>query len=156
MLNGSLKGYLHKASASIHVRSTCHYNVHSGNFNLHCLKAHIYWIFSNIGHYEEDEVAKLGEVLRRKVAGSIHNCVVGICHWHNPSGRTMSPGSIQLLTEMSTRNISWKDWEGGGVLRCLVCRADNLATLICRLSWNLGASTSRKFLGLSRLVKSLL
>jgi len=43
------------------------------------------------------------------------------CHWnwHNPSGRTMTLGSTQLLTEMGTRNISW----GGGGLgkggRCL-------------------------------------
>jgi hypothetical protein len=28
-------------------------------------------------------------------------------HWHNPSGRTMDLGSIQPLTEMSTRDISW-------------------------------------------------
>jgi hypothetical protein len=27
--------------------------------------------------------------------------------WHNPVGRTMALGSIQPLTEMSTRNISW-------------------------------------------------
>ena len=39
---------------------------------------------------------------------------------------------------------------GGGELRRLVRRADNFATLICRLSWNLGTSTSRKPLGLSR------
>jgi len=32
---------------------------------------------------------------------------IGIFHWHNPSGRTMALGSTQLLTEMSTRNISW-------------------------------------------------
>jgi len=30
-----------------------------------------------------------------------------IYHWHNPSGRTMALGSTQLLTEMSTRCISW-------------------------------------------------
>ena len=28
-------------------------------------------------------------------------------HWHNPSGRTMTLGLINPLTEMSTRNISW-------------------------------------------------
>jgi len=33
--------------------------------------------------------------------------VVGYFHWHNPSGRTMTLGSTQPLTEMSTRNISW-------------------------------------------------
>jgi len=29
------------------------------------------------------------------------------CQWHNPSDRTMALGSTQLLTEMSTRCISW-------------------------------------------------
>jgi hypothetical protein len=50
----------------------------------------------------------LGETLRlnQKVAGSIPNGVTGIFHWHNPSGRTMTPGPTQPLTEMSTRNIS--------------------------------------------------
>ena len=45
---------------------------------------------------------------RRKVAGSIPDCVIAIFHWHNPSGRTMSQGLTQPLTEMSTRNISWE------------------------------------------------
>jgi hypothetical protein len=36
-----------------------------------------------------------------------HSGVIGIFHWHNPSGRTMALGSTQPLTEMSTRNISW-------------------------------------------------
>jgi hypothetical protein len=43
----------------------------------------------------------------RKVAGSIPNDVIGIFHWHNPSGRTMALGSTQPLTEMSTKIISW-------------------------------------------------
>jgi len=42
-----------------------------------------------------------------KVAGSIPDGVSGIFYWHNPSGRTMSPGLAQPLTEMSARNISW-------------------------------------------------
>ena len=41
----------------------------------------------------------------QKVAGP--DGVIGIFHWHNPSGRTMALGSTQPLTEMSTRNISW-------------------------------------------------
>jgi hypothetical protein len=42
---------------------------------------------------------------------AIPNRVIGIFHWHNPSGRTMALGSTQLLTEKSTRNISfsWYD-----------------------------------------------
>ena len=38
---------------------------------------------------------------------SIPDNVIGIFHWHNPSGRTMALGLTQPLTEMSTRNISW-------------------------------------------------
>ena len=42
----------------------------------------------------------------RKAVGSIPDVVTGIFHSHNPSGHTMTLGSIQPLTEMSTRNIS--------------------------------------------------
>jgi hypothetical protein len=41
----------------------------------------------------------------RKVAVSISNGVVGIFHWHNTFGRTMTMGSTHPLKEMSTRNI---------------------------------------------------
>jgi len=44
----------------------------------------------------------------RKVAGSILDGVIGIFHWHNPSGRTMALGLTQPLIEMSTRNIPWR------------------------------------------------
>ena len=44
----------------------------------------------------------------RKVAGSIPDGVTGIFCWHNPSVRTVAPGSTQPLTEMSTKNISWE------------------------------------------------
>jgi len=43
----------------------------------------------------------------QKVADSIPDGVIGFFHWHNSSGRTISLGSTQPLTEMSTRNISW-------------------------------------------------
>ena len=33
--------------------------------------------------------------------------VTEIFHWPNPSGRTMTLGSTQPQTEMSTRNNSW-------------------------------------------------
>ena len=65
---------------------------------------------------------------RRKVAGPIPDCVIGIFHWHNPSGCTMVLGLTQPLTKMSTRNISW-GW------RRPVRRADNLTTFMCRLPW---------------------
>jgi len=40
-----------------------------------------------------------------KVAGSIPDGVIGIFHWHIPSGRTMKLESTQPLTEMSTGKI---------------------------------------------------
>ena len=51
-------------------------------------------------------MAQLVEALR-KVAGSIPDGVIGIFHWHNPSGRTKALGSTQPLIQKSTRNISW-------------------------------------------------
>ena len=44
----------------------------------------------------------------RKVVGSIPDGVFGILHWHNPSGHTMALGLTEPLTEMSTRDISWR------------------------------------------------
>jgi hypothetical protein len=70
-------------------------------------------------------------------------------HWHKLSGRTMALGSTQPLTEMSTRNISWG-------YRRPVSRADKHTTFMCRMSWNLEASTSWNPLGLSRPVMELL
>jgi hypothetical protein len=86
---------------------------------------------------------------QKKVAGSIPDGVTGIFHWHNLYSRTMALELTQPLTEMSTRNISWGL---GQPMR----RADNLTNLMCRLSWNLGASTSWNPLGLSRPVMELL
>ena len=43
----------------------------------------------------------------REVADSISDGVMGIFHWHYISGCTMTLGSSQTLTEMSTKNISW-------------------------------------------------
>jgi len=64
--------------------------------------------------------------INRKVAGSIPDGDMGIFHWHNLSGHTMALGSTQPLTE------------------------------ICRVSWNLGPSTSWNPQGLSRPVHGLL
>jgi hypothetical protein len=44
----------------------------------------------------------------RQVAGFFHNGVIGIFHWYKPSGRTMALGSTQSLTEMNTKNVSWR------------------------------------------------
>jgi hypothetical protein len=78
----------------------------------------------------------------RKVAGSIPDGIIGIFHWHNPSGRTMALGSSQPLAEMSTRDISvW--------LSRSVRRAD-VTTFKCQLSWSLGASQTPGTLMASR------
>jgi hypothetical protein len=79
----------------------------------------------------------------RKVAGSIPGVIIGILHWHNSSGRTVALGLKQPLTEMSTRSICWGS-------RRPVCRAENLTTYVCRLSWNLKTSDFRNPRCLSR------
>jgi hypothetical protein len=61
-----------------------------------------------------DTVGRGTWVPTMKIAGSIPDGVTRIIHYHNPSGRTMTLGSIQPLTKMNTRNISWG--KGG---RCL-------------------------------------
>ena len=61
----------------------------------------------------------------------------------------MALGLTQPLTDVSTRNISWE-------VKRPVRVADNPATFMCRLSWNLGASTSWNPQGLSRPVMGLL
>jgi hypothetical protein len=46
-------------------------------------------------------------VIRRKVAGSSLDVVTGNFNYYNPSGRPMVLVSIQPVTGLSTRNISW-------------------------------------------------
>ena len=55
----------------------------------------------------------------RKVTGSIPAGVSGFFMTQNPSNCTMALGLTQLLTEMSTRSISWG-------LGQPVCKVDNL------------------------------
>jgi hypothetical protein len=85
-----------------------------------------------------------------KVTGSIPDRLTRIFHWHNPSGHTMALGLTQPLTELSTRNNFW-GCKGGPVHT-----NDNLTTFMCRLAWNLGASTSWNPHGLSRPAMGLL
>ena len=72
-------------------------------------------------------MAQLIETLRLNPEGS--GSESRWCRCHNPSGRNMVLGSIQPLTEMSTRDISW------GVKEALR-KADNLTIFRCRLSTN--------------------
>jgi hypothetical protein len=85
----------------------------------------------------------------RKATGLIPDGVIGIFYWQNPCCRTMTLGLSRPPTEISTRNISWRQ-------RRPVRRADNLTTFMWRLSWNLGASISWYPQGLSRPVMGLL
>lgn len=71
----------------------------------------------------------------QKVAGSIFDGIICNYYWHNPSGCTMAPGPIQILTEMNTRNIAWE-------VKWSVLMTDNISTYMCRFSWDLGASIS--------------
>jgi hypothetical protein len=61
----------------------------------------------------------------------------------------MALGSTQPLTEMNNRSISWG-------LRRPVRKAENLTTILCPLSCNLGTLTSWNALGHSRPVTGLL
>ena len=64
-----------------------------------------------VGHV----VARLVEALLRQFAGSILDFVIEFFHWYNPSKCNMALELTQPLTEMSTRNIFWRD-KGG---RCV-------------------------------------
>lgn len=47
-------------------------------------------------------------ITSRKVAGSILLGVIGIFHWLNLSGRTVSLESTETLIEMIKKDISWE------------------------------------------------
>jgi len=70
------------------------------------------WIRNTISTYIYIYISILrGKWLRhfvtsRKVTGSIPDGVIGIFRWNTSSGRTVALELTQLLTEMSTRNIS--------------------------------------------------
>jgi hypothetical protein len=78
----------------------------------------------------------------RKVAGSIPAGVIEIFHWHNPSDRTVTLGSTQPLTEMSTTSISWGVKTAGAWGWKLYHRPGPLSRVLVTLtSWNpLGTS----------------
>jgi hypothetical protein len=56
--------------------------------------------------------------------------VIGIFHWHNPSGRTMALGSTHPLTELGAKNISWG--KGG---RCVGLTTLPLSCADCLKIW---------------------
>ena len=76
--------------------SPCLHGVPRDNFTLPLASWSTQWWCSWLKHC----------AISRKVAGSIPDVVIGIFHWHNPSGHTMALDSTQPLTEMNTWNIS--------------------------------------------------
>jgi len=55
----------------------------------------------------------------RKVAGSIPDYIIRIFHGNNPPGRIMALELTQPLTEISTKNISWRV-KAVGALGCQI------------------------------------
>jgi len=48
----------------------------------------------------------------RKVTGSFPDAIIENFNWRNPSGNIMALGSAYPVTEMSARNISWREgWQ---------------------------------------------
>jgi hypothetical protein len=68
----------------------------------------VLFFIGNMQNAYNPKGAAVAQLVNRKVAGSIPDGAIGFFHWHNPSSRTMALGSTQPLTEMSTRNISWR------------------------------------------------
>jgi len=76
------------------------------------------------------------------------------CHWNVSLTQSFHSYYSPGVDSASNRN-EYQEYFLGGKRRP-VRRADNLTTVICRLSWNLGASTSLKPQGLSSPVIGLL
>ena len=94
------------------------------------------WIFCAL-YYEEGQIwtRAISEQLRhcatsQKVAGSIPEDVIGIFHWHNPSGHTVVLVLIQSLKEKNNKNISW-----GKDGRCLGLTTLPLSCADCLEIW---------------------
>jgi hypothetical protein len=84
---------------------------------LHSIYVEMLWRTSNSGRLPQ--VSNLWGALRwrsssshcarsRKVADSFPDGFIGVFYWRNSSGRIMALVSTQFLTEMSTRDISWR------------------------------------------------
>jgi len=85
----------------------------------------------------------------RRSAGVIPDGVNGIFLWHIPSGRTMTLGFTQPLTELSTRNIYWRS-KGD---RCVGLTTLPLSCTDCLEIWE--SQNYWNLQGLSRIVMGL-
>ena len=102
-----------------------------------CFSSKIMRIIDSEPRNRGNGVALVVEALRNNPEGRGFDGIIGIFHWNHLSGRTMALWSTQPLTELSTKNISW-------------ARRSDLTTFMCRLSWNIAASTSWSLQGLYR------
>jgi hypothetical protein len=66
-------------------------------------RSYLNWLFTRIGGTRQRSYLRHCAI--RKVVGSIPDGVIGILHWLNPSGRTVTLGSTRPLTWMSTREL---------------------------------------------------
>ena len=91
-------------------------------------------VLINFLHIKLQLGTQLIEVLHYKPErrGFDSRCCHWIFHWFNPYSCTMASGSTGLLTEMTTKNISW----GGGGVKVTGALAHSLAAFMCRLSRN--------------------
>ena len=99
-----------------------------------CIHNKIYTVYYIKGHYIRI-YTQWRSWLRhcgtsRKVAGSFPDGIIGNFHWRNPS---YGPG----VDSASKRNEHQEYFLGGKGGRCV-----GLSTLLCQLSWNMGALTS--------------
>jgi hypothetical protein len=103
----------------------CRYSLHNRHYELNLAQQLLRFPFQNPSEFHGSLKLAWGTrscswlshcATSRKVAGSIPDCVIGIFHWHNSSGRNMALGLTQPLTEMSIRNISW-GCKGGRCVR---------------------------------------
>jgi hypothetical protein len=113
----------------------------SGNTTVFCD-----WVQYTVGH----TVAQLVEALPYKPEGCGFDS--WWCHWNFSLTCSFQPHYGPVVDSASNRN----EYQFPGAWRWPVCWADKLTTFMCRLSWNLGASTSRNPQGLSRPVMGLL
>ena len=72
------------------------------------------FIISNLGKGARVDVVGWGTVPQAgRSRDRFPMVLLELFYWHNPSGRIMALWSTQHVTEMSTRNISWRVTETG-------------------------------------------
>ena len=70
---------------------------------LHASSSFTFFVGSYVHQWKANHAAQSAVAQLVEVADSIPDCVTGIFHWHNPTGRIMDLGSTQPRLEMSSR-----------------------------------------------------